>query len=213
MTRRFYGVYLKSEAISTVLDLVRFLGEPNAIRLSHITLRGPYASKMRATALTKFNNDPRYDWSIEMIEPITFLSPKQSTVAISVDLLSLNGLLRKPDFPDGVPHITLYDGRDRAFAEALFELLRQYDWQRLMRVGKLREVARGDKLDQVLVPLFKNFDWLFRKLVGPSELVGVMHTIRPSERLTLIGELLEQCVEAAPLPRAGRVAQTLHAVA
>ena len=53
----FYGIYLRNEAIATVLDLIRFVGEPDAIRLSHITLRGPYKSKISQKTLSEDNED------------------------------------------------------------------------------------------------------------------------------------------------------------
>lgn len=200
---RFYGVYLESQAISTVLELIRFLGEPDGIRFPHITLRGPYKTKMRRMTLAKINGDRQYNWMIEMNEPVTFFSESQSTVAISVDLLSLHGLVYKPDFPGSVPHITLYDGMDQTFARDLHALLRCYDWHRPLKVTKLRELARGDKFDYKLVPVSRNFDRLFQQLVGHPRLVSLMRAIGPDRRLAFISDILERCSEATPLPRRG----------
>lgn len=199
--RRFYGVYLESEAISTVLDLIRFLGEPDGIRLSHITLRGPYGDKIKKSNLDRFNDDPRYDWLIDLVEPQTFFTVRQSTVVIAVDLRTLEGLVYKPDFPDSTPHITLYDGPDRAFATELYEILADYKWERPMRVSRLREISRSDKIDEILVPIFKNFVGLFQKLVGPPKQISLMRAVDANIRLSLIRAVLERCVDTAPLPR------------
>jgi len=200
--KRFYGIYLKSEAISTVLDLIRFIGEPDAIRLSHITLRGPYTSKINPLTLRNINENPIFDWTVTLLGPRTFFSTKQSTVLIAVDLGSLDRLVYKPDFPDSLPHITLYDGPDRNFASSLYDLLSGYVWERPVQVSRLREVARGDKIDQLLLPIIKNFYSLFQKLVGAPEYVSMMRDISLDERLSLIANILERCSYATPLPRA-----------
>jgi hypothetical protein len=102
----FYGVYLASESISTILDLVRFFAEPDGIRFSHITLRGPYSVNLPRTFLEKINSDPKYEWLVELKEPEGFFLDRQSTVVISVDLLMLTDAFYKKDYRDGIPHIT-----------------------------------------------------------------------------------------------------------
>jgi hypothetical protein len=197
--RHFYGIYLKHEAVATVLDLIRFVGEPDAIRLSHVTLRGPYKSNISKRMLCKINNDPTLEWMVTLVGPRTFFSDRQSTVVVEVDLGSLSRLVYKPDYPDSLPHITLYDGRNRQFAAALYALLAKYIWDWPVRVGRLREVAKGAKTDQLLIPLIKNFYILFQKLIGPEDLIPAMGKVSHEQRLDLIEHILERCAEATPL--------------
>ena len=49
----------------------------------------------------------------------------------------MNEVWRKPDFPDGVGHLTLYDGKSKDFAEKLFSLLSKYSWEFDVKTGEL----------------------------------------------------------------------------
>jgi len=190
MSKIFYGIYLKREEVSTALDLIRFLGEPGSIRYSHITLRGPYRRELSRARLHAINTNPSYQWTIALTEPVAFFEGVQSTVAIAVDLMSLRELLYKPDFPDGVPHITLYDGRNRAFARDLYSLVRQYVWHDELQVSTLRRIQPKRNLEHELVPLFSHFHSLYEKVVGDPRMIASAWALSLDDRLSLIGEIL-----------------------
>ena len=91
----------------------------------------------------------------QFTKPETFFTDRQSTVVICVNLLTLQNLFYKKDYPDGLPHITLYDGKSREFAEALFALIAKYDWGVRVPVTPLREIDRNQKVDQTFIILFE----------------------------------------------------------
>ena len=186
----FYGVYLQNTEISTALDLVRFLGEPDSIRFSHITLRGPYQKRLNKHWLREINGDPQYEWKIKLLEPGTFFSTGQTTVFLKVDLCSLHEIFHKPDFPGGLPHLTVYDGKDLDFAKELSELLSMYEWRREVRVTRLRLIERKHKVDEVFLTFFMAFSELFRDIIGDPMEISLMKTASVDRRLTLIEKVL-----------------------
>jgi len=190
--RRFYGVYLKSTAISTILDLVRFVGEPDSIRFSHITLRGPYEVGLGKNHLRQLNHAIS-DRTIRMLAAERFVSSRQSTAVITVDLLQLNHLVHKPDYPEGTPHITIYDGKDQDFCTEVYNLAREYNWENSLEVSSLMEITPKKKIEQEFLPFFDNFFRYFHALVGDSGLISKVRYMQDYERLSIIGYILERC--------------------
>jgi hypothetical protein len=186
----FYGVYLQSADISTTLDLIRFLGEPDSIRFSHITLRGPYKRRLSKTWVTKKNHSEMFEWKILLTAPDRFFGNGQNTVVIKADIGSLRKLFYKPTFPNGIPHLTLYDGPDRRFAAGLYQVLLFLDWQQEVAVSRLREIGRKEEVDQVFVQLFAAFDRLYREMVGDPKAMSVVRNMAPERRLDLIYNVL-----------------------
>jgi hypothetical protein len=87
-------------------------------------------------------------------------------------MFSLRELWHKPDFPRGQPHLTIYDGKDRAMAEKVFSLLNDYEWNCRVAVSKLRLIQRKHKVDEVLLPSFVAFFEMFEKFVGnPAQIL------------------------------------------
>lgn len=194
--RHFYGVYLESTAISTILDVVRFCSEPDSIRFAHITLRGPYHTGLNKAHLQQLNAGYK-DRTIAMLKADKFLSGTQSTAVILVDLRALSGLLYKPDFPDGTPHITLYDGKDRDFCADLSSLAQEYNWENELQVGLLQEITPKKKIDQEFLPFFTNFYKYFRHLVGDPSIIPQVRYMCSRDRLDMIKSVFEKCTVTA----------------
>jgi hypothetical protein len=186
----FYGIYLQNTELSTALDLIRFLGEPDSIRFSHVTLRGPYEARLSKSWLSEINQSGRYDWRISLVKPDRFFAALQSTVLIRAHLGSLQELFHKPLFPKGVPHLTLYDGSERRFADGLYHMLDDYDWQQEVDVTPLREIGRKEKVDEVFLPFFMSFHKLFRQVVGDPAKIPFVKDMPADRRLDLIYAVL-----------------------
>lgn len=199
MIRRFYGVYLADSNIATVLDLIRFLGEPDSLRFSHITLRGPYKNPMKRERFEAINSRADFDWRIELLRPTQFFSPSQCTVVIEVNLGSLLPIFYKPDFPDGIPHITIYDGVDSEFASKIHELISRYNWQNWLEVSRLRPIDRSAKLEGNLIGVFNKFCAYFSNFIGDPENIGSVALLDQSSRLGIMKVILEACVASTQL--------------
>jgi hypothetical protein len=121
----FYGTSIKDPKVDRLLDLARLILEPDYARKTHITLRGPYSRKPKRNV----------KWLTTEIGPVTFTKPgcffneRQNTVYLRAEISGIAEIWSKPDYPEGVPHLSLYDGEDRTFAWALFSLLKEFSWQ------------------------------------------------------------------------------------
>jgi hypothetical protein len=186
----FYGVYLQNSALSTALDLLRFLAEPHDVRFSHVTLRGPYPKRLSSTWLRRQNENPRYDWVIKLTSPGNFFETGQCTVFIQVDLGSLKPLLHKPNFPRAIPHLTLYDGSDRHVAQRLFELIDGNRWAGRLEVSKLRLIQTKHRVDEVFLPSFVAFHEAFRRFVGDPVEISRLRDVPMEQRLSLAAGVL-----------------------
>ena len=84
----------------------------------HVTLRGPYVRRIRPEVLEKSRETLCSDTL--QISGIGRFSKPEQVVFLRVDSENLRKVCWKPDYPkkDGYqPHISLYRGRDAAFAD------------------------------------------------------------------------------------------------
>jgi hypothetical protein len=156
--RVFYAVYVPSGRVRILLDAIRLFARPQAKHAAHITVRGPYADYQ----------DPR-EWSAKVTgQPIevggvgTFFGPGQSTVFLSVDSPAIRSVWHKPDFPEGKPHLTIYDGDKRPFAESLRDVLAAKDPRFTFSATGVEPIVSG------------NGPRLLRSAYDPSELADVL---------------------------------------
>lgn len=166
MKRHFYGTYIKDTRLAGGLDLIRFLMEPNAIRFSHVTIRGPYQRRIAQSRLDLELNSQIQDWRVRLTEPCCFFENAQNTVFISVDLGSLRRLWRKPDYPTGVAHLTLYDGNNRKWAKELYGLLCQHRWNLTVDVTPLRYIDDKFQVENTLLNMVLSFTQAYATFLG-----------------------------------------------
>lgn len=121
--RVFYCIYVPAGKIRTVLDSIRLIANPATKHTAHITVRGPYSDYQ----------DPRA-WSLAVQRQRiqvggvgTFFGSGQNTVLLNVEAPVIQTLWHKPDYPEYNPHLTVYDGDSRLFAEALRDVLDSRD--------------------------------------------------------------------------------------
>ena len=191
MKNHFYGVYIRDSQLAGGLDTIRFLMEPDAIRFSHITVRGPYQRKLSDKRLNEELVPKVRDWKVLLTEPERFFTSTQNTVFLKVDLGQLKSLWHKPDYPEGAAHITLYDGSDRRCAEALYKLLNRHRWDFRVGVSQLRAIDEKCRIDGSLLELLHGFTDAFSKFIGsaglcPHDILGLDVT----QRLELVQRVL-----------------------
>ena len=157
----FYGLYLSDERLEAALELIRFVGEPDYLRRPHMTVRGPYERRQDAL-LEKLDYSPK----LVFVRGIAaFFSEKQNTVLLECDLPDRDRVWRKPDFPEGKPHITLYDGRSRNLALTLRLSLKQCKWHFRTPVGSLSLIEKKLDPDSSLPSMFENVSSLYREVM------------------------------------------------
>lgn len=122
MSRIFYVVYLPDNVVGTCVDVFRALINPGTKNHAHITVRGPYEGFQDPSAWA----DDAMELPIKIGAPATFYSNTQNTVYLSVDAPALRKVWHKPRYPDGTPHLTLYDGAWRGLADEVLRITTKY---------------------------------------------------------------------------------------
>jgi len=121
MTERkvLYSIFVPPGRARTVLDAIRLFAKPSSKYSAHVTVRGPYPDLLDPT--------PWSGWVrgqlIEIGGVGTFFEGSQNTVYLSVYSPAIRAVWDKPDYPDYNPHLTVYDGPSRVFAESLRSVL------------------------------------------------------------------------------------------
>lgn len=132
----FYVVYAKEEKLDSCLNAIRLLCDPEQRNPAHLTIRGPYSKRAKSRDLEKWNKELQSNL-VFVKGGGTFFNESQNTVFLLCEASSINQVWYKPDYRDGIPHITLYDGKSREFAEKLSKVLEKYEPQINFKVTKL----------------------------------------------------------------------------
>jgi hypothetical protein len=113
-TRFFYVVYIGEPILQIAFDAIRLIANPSEKGLAHITVRGPYPG------LPHLENETlAIEGEIIRVTGVgDFFESGQNTVYLACECPALEIRWHKPDF-GYKPHITLYDGPSRKFAERL----------------------------------------------------------------------------------------------
>ena len=149
MEKIFYVLYVKDRLAGPCVDLIRLISNPNASAPSHVTIRGPYR-KLASEERSWISYNPG---AIKIAGLGNFFETGQNTVFLYCDIHAIRDVWYKPDFPRGVPHITLYDGSSATFARQLFRRLQSFDWQLRVKVGSLEPLVMSH---QRRLPIWSN---------------------------------------------------------
>ena len=130
--RIFYVIYFDDSRLQHSLDAMRFIANPKEKTPAHVTVRGPYHRKHNFCELNKKIA------GMEILAKGTgaFFNERQNTVFIACHGDKFREVWKKQDF-DFNPHITIYDGSSRDFAEMLFDRLSQLSIQFRFMASKL----------------------------------------------------------------------------
>lgn len=181
----FVAVRFSDEKIARLFDLARIVLQPDFARPSHITLRGPYENKANISS-TIIGKDVG---KITVRRPGTFFSERQNTVYLGVEIIGIADFWRKPDYPDGTPHLTIYDGKSREFAWAIFSALKRYKWGMRLNSTPMRVLESKSPLETEYLVEYESLYETFRLLgraVPSSETVKSMSYL---DRLVLLNRI------------------------
>jgi adenine-specific DNA-methyltransferase len=114
---------------SACLEVLRRIAQPASRSLPHITLR--HSQKpLRESAKSLYGELHVSDLVLDQITSfdVTHVGHGLRTVVVLCDSEQLEHVSYRPDYPQSVFHITLYDGPESIFAEKLLNELRDYSW-------------------------------------------------------------------------------------
>lgn len=127
---RYFGVVnINDKNAQTFVDGIRLLCTSKVKHTAHITLKGPKNSKNEI----EFQSIRRNEQIVKVNGVGNFFAYGQNTVYLKCDLNDdgeqIKSMIDKPDYGNENPHITLYDGDDRVFAEQLYNITQKYKIQ------------------------------------------------------------------------------------
>ncbi len=167
--RIFYGVYIEDVELSAAIDLVRWLAEPDYYRRCHVTVRGPYERRLSDADVDRFNKVLHQSGNaMTILEPGSFFFGKQSTAILRCEVVGIRDIWHKPDFQQGEPHITLYDGPTIQTARVVKHIASQYAWNIVTDISDLQVIERKSRVDEYLDLYFEKVWELGGRILGPN---------------------------------------------
>lgn len=115
MTQEVLVLEVDDPAIKRLLDEIRQkVSKGKVPQKAHITIRGPYAQRIRAKTVEDVRNRLRAGDKIRIVGVSRFSSSSEDVVYLALDSDELRKVWWKPDFPISRfgfnPHITLFRG-------------------------------------------------------------------------------------------------------
>lgn len=137
MSRKvFYVVYFQDQRLQSILDAIRFIANPEEKTPAHITLRGPYSQVYNTRKLSeKIAGSEGFTYGAE-----AFFYETQNTVYFRCESENFWRVWNKKHYGFN-PHITIYNGPSRIFAERLLSLLKQFSIRFQFVVGELQPMV------------------------------------------------------------------------
>lgn len=187
----FYGVYLEDERLSACLDLVRLISEPDYYRRCHLTIRGPYERRIPDKRLLEFNKTLNEAHNtINFIGVGSFFIGRQSTVILDCEITGIRDIWHKPDFQDGKPHITLYDGNSIEFARVVKFIASKIDWNFSSKISKLSMIERKSDMSEFLDIYYRDVFKFAEKLFGTTFNVRRAYTLDSLDKVVLLEKVV-----------------------
>lgn len=117
----FYVIYVQDEPYRTILNGIRALANPREKHSVHLTVQGPFSRRRSYSKLSELNTHISGE-RIAVNSVGRFFGPGQNTVFLSCYSEKLPLIWRKTQYGYN-PHLTLYDGDRRDFAESMLRIL------------------------------------------------------------------------------------------
>ena len=178
----FVGITIEDLRVRQLFDLARVLLEPEFARHAHITLRGPYKHKKDINQ-SIFSRTVR---SITLSRPNTFFNESQNTVYLRAEIPGIGDYWYKPDYPDGVPHLSIYDGTDRVLAWQTLLLLRKFPWNITFQSSPLQIIDSKERLETRYIIDFLNFDGALREISETEYTMEQIKSMHIGQRIHLL---------------------------
>ncbi len=125
-----YILYLEDTPAANLLTVLQRLCSPRSGSLPHITVRYP-VDKLSGNDLSRYNEAAVNNLVLDSVgQFVQNTKPVRRVIYLRVLSDDLEPLAYKPDFPDSVFHITLYEGTDSEFANSLMQTLSEFPWSR-----------------------------------------------------------------------------------
>lgn len=141
--RIVYVLYLEQQPFADCLNAMRMLAEKAPRAAAHITVCGPFEEELPADQIDDLNR--RICGRSVIIGGVnTFWSEHQNTLYLEVEADFLQEVGRRTDYPDYVPHVTIYNNDKRRWACRVRSALKAFPFSCRVTVGSLRPLITGN---------------------------------------------------------------------
>jgi 2'-5' RNA ligase len=189
-TRFFFVIYLHDETIGSLLDGMRIIADPMQRNFSHITVKGPYWNSQKKRL--SIDNKLIEGKEIKITGTGNFFIENQNTVFLKCEerqeLYDIWKTKEEKTYKEFHPHITIYDGKDRTFAQILYETINAHNINFCFTVEKLDLYSTADKIKLFNLKAQVNYS-LISKIVGFHISKGNIDTLTETQRITAIDKL------------------------
>ena len=193
MRKIFYVVYPLEERLRKSLDIMRFIADPSGKHPAHITVRGPL--QRPSNNLENFSYKT-YGSQVYVNGVGYFFSAKQNTVFINCQSEVLREVWKKPDYGRFNPHITLYNGPSRDFAQMLLERLQHLRIQFSFEIGELSPLFSTMGQYTMGSMQFYNPE-IFSKIVGEQKVACEIQSLTLDRKIFFIEQFARKLPEIA----------------
>ena len=184
----YFGVTFKDDRVDALFDLARLVLEPEFSRKTHITLRGPYRTKPKNTSKW-FDHDVG---SVTLSRPGNFFQADQNTVFIRCEIPFVKDIWHKPDYQQGTPHLTLYDGDSRRFAWMIMNELRKYEWNLTLKSSKLQIISSKQRIETKYLVDGSRIDGALADIAAKKYNIEKLKYLHEGQRVYLLGQICRQ---------------------
>ena len=190
-TKFFFVIYLHNDTIKAVLDGMRLIADPLQRNFSHITIKGPYRNiqKKRLIQDSKLIQGKE----IKVLGAGNFFVDNQNTVFLKCEekqeLYNIWKAKEEKTYKEFHPHITIYDGDDRLFAENLFDTINSHKINFSFVVDKLELYSSADKAK--LFNLRQQDYSILSKIAGVNINQDTIDKLSDNQRIIMIDKLCD----------------------
>jgi hypothetical protein len=189
--RIFYVLHIREKAIADCVDAIRFICNPAEKQSAHLTVRGPYQKRIGIKSINK-----RIIGDTVLIDRTgNFFDTGQNTVFFHCTASALKNVWNKPDYPFN-PHITIYDGSSKEFAQKLYAVISRFNYRLKFQAEGLEAIeSRKGQQSMCLALAFntKSLRHVLREKIEPDAISG----FSDDRRLQLVEKL---CQHLSRLP-------------
>ena len=190
-------LYISDDILAPCLELVRRICDPESHSKPHVTMRGPVRRRIDTPPKWESGQIAR----LTLVEAGQFISSNkakvtQNTIFIRCDLHEQADMHYTPDYPTSFPHITLYDGLSRTFANKLLALLEKYSWHLDVHLSsktnlKKIDLVKRKKKSRSTVKYSPRAKALFAELSGMELKKELIENMSDEERLKVTSLICE----------------------
>ena len=169
MNRYFYGIKCEEELMQSAFDLLVILASQQKERItpSHITIQGPFEKPKRHLGELK-SKEARISGT-EIFE-----TPAGAAFVLLVEMDGIRDVWQKFDYPDGTPHLTIFQGK-KDFCKKLCNEINKIDFKQfhfsatdLQRINIKKKPAQEFENYESIKRLY---NWIFPKeWPGPDQI-------------------------------------------